>query len=164
VGRYIRQVHAIGASLLAEPADVEDAAQDTFLRALRAIDAYDVRRPFAPWLYQIARNVARNRAAHARRWRWSPIPPGMVAEQSDADLALERAEFHARIAAAIERLPERRRTAFYLCDIEGYAASEVAQMMGLDAGTVRSHVHYARAALRAVLDPSGEPVEYREEA
>ena len=69
--RYLRPVHVVAASFLAEPADVEDAAQDTFLRALDRIRSYDPARPFAPWLYQIARNVARNRIRARRRWRTS---------------------------------------------------------------------------------------------
>src|SRR5919204_3064476 len=69
VRRYVRAIHAVAASYLSEPADIEDAAQETFLRALRGIDAYDPERPFAPWLYQIARNVARNQLSARARWQ-----------------------------------------------------------------------------------------------
>src|SRR5690606_23528949 len=73
VRRYLRPVHAVVASFLTEQADVEDAAQETFLRALGAIERYDPRRPFAPWLYQIARNIARNRLSTASRWRMEEL-------------------------------------------------------------------------------------------
>src|SRR5690606_23435810 len=74
VGRYLRRVHAVAASFLSEPADVEDVAQETFLRALGGIERYDPDRPFAPWLYQIARNTARNRLATGSRWRMEELP------------------------------------------------------------------------------------------
>lgn len=157
VRRYIRPVHAVAASYLLEPADVEDAAQETFLRAIRRIDSYDPGRPFAPWLYQIARNVARNARSVGSRWRTLPISDALRATRPEPDLELERAEIRARVDAALARLPERRRTAFCLAEVDGYATEEVARIMGLTPGTVRSHVHFARAALRTAL--RDEPAE-----
>lgn len=151
--RYLRPIHAVAASFLREQADVEDAAQETFLRALRAISTYDPARPFAPWLYQIARNVARDRLGQRRRWRAGPAQESLVDPAPDPDSALERREARRLVDAALERLPEQRRTAFRLFDIEGYSAAEVARLMGLTEGTVRSHVHHARRALRAALAP-----------
>jgi RNA polymerase sigma factor (sigma-70 family) len=151
VRRFLRPIHAVAASYLSEPPDVEDAAQEAFLRALGAIETYDPRRPFAPWIYQIARNVARDRAAdHARRH--AQVPSGaLTSPLSRPDTAQERCEIRARLDAAIARLPERRRTAFRLRDVEGYPTGEVARIMGLSPGTVRSHVHHARRALREAL-------------
>lgn len=161
VRRYLRPVHAVAASYLSEPADVEDAAQDTFLRALRGIDAYDPARPFAPWLYQIARNVARNRLIARARWK-PEVPSTVLASQRPGpDALLERTETRASVDAAIAGLPERRRTAFYLSDVEGYPTREVARIMGLSPGTVRSHVHHARRALRAALADHRELADQR---
>ena len=76
VRRYVRAVHAVAASYLAEPEDIEDAAQETFLRAIRGIALYDVKRPFAPWLYQIARNVARLvDGPKSTRYKIQPLTP-----------------------------------------------------------------------------------------
>jgi RNA polymerase sigma-70 factor (ECF subfamily) len=155
VRRYVRVVHAIAASYLAERANVEDAAQETFLRVLRAIDAYDANRPFAPWLYQIARNVARSGASAGARRPVEPLSELLPAPDRP-DLDLERSENRQRIDGAIARLPEQRRTAFYLCDVEGYETREVAHLMGLSPGTVRSHVHHARVTLRAALADARE--------
>jgi RNA polymerase sigma-70 factor (ECF subfamily) len=152
VRRYIRPVHAVVASFLADTTQVEDAAQDTFLRALRAIDRYDPRRPFAPWLYQIARNVARNHiAAHAVR-STDPLPmEGPEDREPAPDLAAERAEIRERVEKQLGRLPEQRRTAFRLVDVDGMAAEEAGRIMGLSPGTVRAHVHHARRQLRDAL-------------
>lgn len=164
VRRYVRPVRAVAASYLWEPADVEDAGQETFLRALRAIESYDTRRPFAPWLYQIARNVARNRVAAGKRWQAEDPPAELPTKAPGPDVVLERSEIRALMGAALARLPEQQRTAFRLADVEGYTAVETASIMGLSPGTVRSHIHRARKALRAVLAPSREEVKNAEGA
>lgn len=159
VRRYLRRIHAVAASYLSEPADVEDAAQETFLRALRGIEAYDPDRPFAPWLYQIARNVARNQVTARARWQAEVPSPTLPSRLPGPDVVLERSEIRTRVDAAIARLPEQRRTAFFLSDVEGYPTEEIARMMGLSSGTVRSHVHHARRALRVALSGTPEQVE-----
>lgn len=154
--RYLRPIHAVAAAFLDDPDEVADVAQETFLRALDHIRTFDVRRPFAPWLYQIARNVARNRRRRARRRRTEPLADveGSIASDSPAPSAgVEREEIRDLLGRAIEALPEQQRTAFRLSDVEGYRATEIAGLMGLSAGTVRSHVHHARRALRARLAP-----------
>ena len=149
--RYVRAVHAVAASYLAEPEDIEDAAQETFLRAIRGIALYDVKRPFAPWLYQIARNVARSRIAAVARPQEDLDSFVLPSHLPGPDLMAERSEVAAQVRAAIDRLPERQRTALWLCDVEGYTAGEVGQIMGVSAGTVRAHLHHARRSLRAAL-------------
>jgi RNA polymerase sigma-70 factor (ECF subfamily) len=152
VQRYLRPVHAVVASFLAEPTDVEDAAQETFLRALGAIERYDPRRPFAPWLYQIARNVARNRLATRSRWKMEELSTEtMTSSGTPPDVGAERSEIRERISAELSRLPDQRRTAFRLVVVEGMEVEEAARIMGLTPGTIRSHVHHARKALRAAL-------------
>lgn len=152
VRRYVRPVSAVVASFLSESDAIEDVAQDTFLRALGAIDRYDARRPFAPWLYQIARNVARNHRAAATVRRSEALPgEGPASSTPPPDVDAERAEIRARLEEEIRRLPEQRRTAFRLADVDGMTAEEVARVMGLSAGTVRSHVHHARSQLRDAL-------------
>ena len=150
--RYLRPIHAVVASFLKEPADIEDAAQETFLRALDRIHTFDPDRPFAPWLYQIARNVARNRRKAMARRRTAALPPDeLEAPGPGPGVELERQEIRRLVESALERLPDQQRTAFRLFDIEGYAAEEVGRLMGLTPGTVRSHVHHARRALRSQL-------------
>lgn len=154
VRRYLRPIHAVMASYLAERADVEDAAQDAFLRAIDGIGSYRASRPFAPWLYQIARNVARDRLRARVAARLEPLPAvGVGAAAPGPDVEAERAEIRRLVGAAIDRLPEQRRTAFRLHDVDGYTPAETARIMGLSDGTVRSHVHHARRALRAALAP-----------
>jgi len=153
--RYLRAVHAVAASFVKERADAEDVAQEAFLRALEAIRRFDPARPFAPWLYQIARNVARNRIKWRKRHSTDPVS---AVEESLADAgptpadSVERSELQELLEAAIDELPEQRRTAFRLADVEGYPAVEVARLMGLSAGAVRAHLYHARRGLRARLE------------
>lgn len=164
VRRYLRPVHAVTRSLLVEPADVDDAVQDTFRRALDGLAGYRPERPFAPWLYQIARNVARSRRSAAGRRRTEPLPDeGPHEPAPDPAVSAELAEIRRLVETEMRALPEQRRTAFRLHDVEGYDTGEVARFMGLSEGTVRSHVHHARRALRAALAARlGEP--YAEES
>jgi RNA polymerase sigma-70 factor (ECF subfamily) len=157
VGRFLRPIHAVTASFLPERADVDDAVQETFLRALDRMASYSADRPFAPWLYEIARNVARNHLAASVRRRTEPLPVGGLEEPAPGpDIVLERAEIRRRVDAAIAELPEQRRTAFRLHDVDGYTTNETARLMGLSVGTIRSHVHHARRALRTALANSFE--------
>lgn len=154
VRRYLRPIHAVAASFLSERADVEDVVQETFLRALDRIRTYDSNRPFAPWLYQIARNVARNRIAGRARWKTEPLPDeGLAGGADDPEAELERSEVRRRVDAAVAGLPERQRAVFRLLDVEGVSAAEAAEMLGLTSGTVRSHLSHARSALREELAP-----------
>ncbi|MEX2048542.1 MAG: sigma-70 family RNA polymerase sigma factor [Gemmatimonadota bacterium] len=151
VRRYVRPVHAVVASFLSDPSQVEDAAQDAFVRALGAMDRYDPRRPFAPWLYQIARNVARNQIAAQTLRRTEPLTADAEAREPAPDLMAERAEMRARVETELGHLPEQRRTAFRLVDVEGMVAEEAGRIMGISPGTVRAHVHHARRQLRDAL-------------
>lgn len=153
--RYLRPVHAVAASYLRERADVEDAAQDTFLRVLESIPSFDPSRPFAPWIYQIARNVARNRLRWRRRHPVSSLTAGVAPTARDAApaAAAESAELREILADAIGALPEQRRTAFRMVDVEGYSAAEAARLMGLTPGAVRAHLYHARHRLRERLAP-----------
>ncbi len=152
--RYLRPVYAVVGAFLREPADIEDAAQETFLRALDRIRTFDAARPFAPWLYTIARNTARNHRKAAARHRSEPVETVAVAGNApDPETEAVQHEIRALVADALDELPEQQRTAFRLFDIEAYSAQETATLMGINAGTVRAHVHHARRALRARLGP-----------
>jgi RNA polymerase sigma-70 factor (ECF subfamily) len=76
---------------------------------------------------------------------------GPEAREPAPDLAAERAEIRERVEKQLGRLPEQRRTAFRLVDVDGMAAEEAGRIMGLSPGTVRAHVHHARRQLRDAL-------------
>jgi RNA polymerase sigma-70 factor (ECF subfamily) len=155
--RYMRPVYAVVSSFLRQQEDVDDSAQETFLRALERIHSYNPKRPFAPWLYQVARNIARNRWKYLKSRQHEDLAAvegvGKEVAGDDPSRLAELSELRKKVAAAIESLPERQRTAFRLHDVEGFKAIEIAEMLGVSDGTVRANVHHARRALRERLEP-----------
>ena len=112
---------------------------------------YDPRRPFGPWLLRIVANAATDRRRRRTVRRVEPLDPGLVAGGSRPDATAERWALSARLREALAELPERRRIAVVLFDVEGYSHAEIAQVLGIPEGTVRSEVFHARRRLRALL-------------
>lgn len=155
--RYLRACRAVALAVTGDEAEADDVCQDAFVSAMQRID--DCRHPdrFAAWLLQIVRNRARD---HLRA-RVRPLASieGMEIESPLPSPAVEaeRGDVRKRLAAALRELPEQRREVVLLHDLEGWTHREIAERMGLPAGTVRSHLHHARRRLRALLPELEEP-------
>jgi RNA polymerase sigma-70 factor, ECF subfamily len=128
-----------------------ELAQDVFVRAWEQLDRLRPGSDAGAWLWRLATNVVLN-AMRSDRRRLSRVAP--VAEPGQ----LERSELgtplpvrRLSIDAAIARLPDRAREVFVLHDVEGFASPEVSQLLGIAEGTVRAHLHRARALLREAL-------------
>ncbi len=163
VERHQAAVRRLTRSVTGDAADADDAAQDAFLSALDRIETYDPSRPFGPWLMRIATNAAidlvRRRAVRRAAALDEQAPARGPSPAGDA----ESAEIRARLTAALAALPERQRVAVTLFDAEGYSHAEIAAVLEIPEGTVRSDVFHARRALRVALevfDP-GRQVEER---
>ena len=83
--------------------------------------------------------------------RAEPLDPSLVGGGPRPDVAAIRSELGDRLRAALAELPERRRTAVVLFDVEGYSHAEIAGMLGIPEGTVRSDVFHARRRLRTLM-------------
>ena len=131
--------------------DADDAAQDGLLSAWQAIGRYDSRRAFRPWLMQIVVNAARDLRRRRRVRTTEPLE--IVAATSKDDPAREAGalDLGDRLREALATLPERQRLAVVLFDAEGYPQAEIAKMLGIPEGTVKSDVFHGRRALRKVL-------------
>jgi RNA polymerase sigma-70 factor (ECF subfamily) len=151
VSRYLRPALAVAWEYAPTRDDAEDLVQDAFHRALRSLDRFDETRPFRPWFFTILRNVARNEVARHSRWTSVAVPDELPAGESDPEDEAHRAGLRERIQEGLDILPQMQRTCFRLCDIEGFDGTEVAEMLGLSAATVRTHRHRARATLRDAL-------------
>jgi RNA polymerase sigma-70 factor, ECF subfamily len=148
--------------------DAEEVAQDTFVRAYRALASYPAERIRAlaprPWLYRIALNVVRNRA---RRWRPTLVPlDGTLAERHEPpdpaerpEAAAERAEEQDRLGALIAALPARYRAAVVLRHIDDLGYAEVAALLDQPVGTVKANVHRGIRLLRDALQRDQSRVE-----
>lgn len=157
VDRYAGQARRVAQAVLGDPDDADDAAQDGFLSALVKLGQYDARRPFGPWLMRIVANAATDRRRRRNVRRADQLDPSLVGGGPRPDAMAVRNELGDRLRSALAELPERRRTAVVLFDVEGYSHAEIAGILGIPEGTVRSEVFHGRRRLRTLLADWKEP-------
>src|SRR6266705_201803 len=109
------------------------------------------RAAFGPWLLRVVASAATDRRRRRTVRRVEPLDPGRVAGGVRPDRTAERRALAQRLREALAELPERRRVAVVLFDVEGYSHAEIADVLGIPEGTVRSEVFHARRRLRALL-------------
>jgi len=151
VRRYELQARRLARTVLNDPDDADDAAQDGFLAAWRHLGRYDPARPFGPWLLRIVANAAADRRRRRKVRQTEELSPVTPSRDAGPAVDADRTALRAALADALERLPERQRTAVVLFDVEGYSHAEIAGILGVPEGTVRSDVFHARRALRVPL-------------
>lgn len=150
VDLYGRLVFQFVRNMLHSVEDAEDLTQDVFVTAFQNLASFDARRArFSTWLLTIARNRCLN---HLKRR--SPELPGDIEvtarELLPEDVAAER-EVWQQLSAALDELPVEQRTAFVLAEIQNLPHAEIAEIEGIELGTVKSRVSRARDRLRQVL-------------
>ena len=142
----------VARTVLDDPHDADDAAQEGFLAAWQAIDKYDPRQPFAPWLLRIVINEARDLRRRRVVRTTTSIPLSVEAPGQSPEAAADAALIGDRLRVALAGLPERQRMVVMLFDAEGWAHAEIGGLLGIPDGTVRSELHHARRALRQSLE------------
>lgn len=156
VRRHLQPAIRLATRLVGDDVAAEDVVQDSFLAVLEAVDGFDPARPFAPWFYRIVANRCSNvRRARATRVT-EPLSPTLQADTAAPDEAAERSSLRAPLEVALARLPDRQREVLLLFDVDGFTGPEIAEMLDITPGTVRWHLHQARAAMRAILDGGTE--------
>ena len=151
VERYAPQARRVARAVLGDPDDGDDAAQDAFLSALRHLGRYDPSRPFGPWLMRIVANAAADRRRRRKVRAAEELSPTTRGADPGPDIETDRRAFLAAFRGALDRLPERQRLAVTLFDVEGYSHAEIAGILDIPQGTVRSDVFHARRLLRTAL-------------
>lgn len=159
VQRYMRSAYAVALSVTGRHEDAEDAAQESFLVALQRLEECRTPERFAGWLLTIVRNRSRNLVRRESLRATDPLPPGATGRGPRPDRETERLELRDRLQAALDTLPPVQREIVLLHDLEGWKHREIAERLDLPSGTVRSHLHFARKALRSAL---GEALETSE--
>jgi len=146
---------------LTDAADVEDLAQETFLRAVRALPEFAGRSSVRTWLFAIARRVAQAHRRRASRNAASPVEP--LSDQLSDELAderpgggdpfaeLSRAQAAATVLAILEQLDDDKRMVFALVELEQLPVPEVARMLDLNLNTAYSRLRLARQAFEAAV-------------
>lgn len=162
--KYQRRLVRLLSRLIRDPGEVEDVAQEAFIKAYRALANFRGDSAFYTWLYRIGINTAKNYlVAHGRR---TPTLTSHSAEEAEgfdeADLLRETStpenellskEIGATVNRTMEALPEELRTAITLREIEGLSYEDIASVMNCPIGTVRSRIFRAREAIAAELRP-----------
>ena len=171
VRKYQHRVAAVVGRYVHDWSECQDIAQETFIRAYRAIGSFRGDAQFYTWLHRIAVNTAKNHLVASNR-----RPPGADidvedAEQFDSGVRLRdsdtperelmRQQLEQTVLRAVQALPEELRTAITLREVEGLSYEEIATRMDCPIGTVRSRIFRAREAidqeLRPLMDTQAAP-------
>jgi RNA polymerase sigma-70 factor, ECF subfamily len=164
VAKYQRKLWRLLSRFIRDPAEVEDVAQESFIKAYRALPSFRGDSAFYTWLYRIGINTAKNYlVAMGRR---APTTTEFDSEEAESfedgdqlrdintpESVLMSKEIAETVNATMEELPEELRTAITLREIEGLSYEEIAGIMNCPIGTVRSRIFRAREAIAAKLRP-----------
>jgi RNA polymerase sigma-70 factor (ECF subfamily) len=164
VQKYQRKLARLLSRFIRDPAEVEDVAQEAFIKAYRALPAFRGDSAFYTWLYRIGINTAKNYLmALGRRAPTSTMLEVEEAEGFDEgeqlrdintpESVLLSNEIAQTVNATIEKLPEELRAAIQLREIEGMSYEDIARVMECPIGTVRSRIFRAREAIAEQLRP-----------
>jgi RNA polymerase sigma-70 factor (ECF subfamily) len=151
VARYMRAAYAVAYSVTGGHEDAEDAAQEAFLVALDRLEECRSPDKFAGWLMTIVRNRSRNLVRRETLRSTDPVPVSARSKTATPDRVTERAELRRQLDAALGKLSTVQREIVLLHDLEGWKHREIADRLDIPSGTVRSHLHFARKALRLAL-------------
>jgi RNA polymerase sigma-70 factor (ECF subfamily) len=164
VQKYQRKLARLLSRFIRDPAEVEDVAQEAFVKAYRALPSFRGDSAFYTWLYRIGINTAKNYlVALGRR---APTSTEVDAEEAEGldegeqlrdintpESILLSNEIARTVNATIEKLPEELRKAIQMRELEGLSYEEIAEVMNCPIGTVRSRIFRAREAIAGELRP-----------
>ncbi len=169
IAQYHQPLYSLIARSLNDPADAADITQEVFIKVFRSIRGFHGEASLRTWLYRIALHEASNQRRWWSRHKKQEITIDSPAESDDdesaglclsatladhADSPFDHAsqtETRERVEAALRQLPEAFRTVVILREIEGFAYEEIAEILNVNLGTIKSRLTRGRSALRALL-------------
>lgn len=153
VDRYKNRLLNVIGRMLSSGDEAEDIVQETFVRVYQHRQSFNFQHCFSTWIYTIALNLARNELRRRKKFKFFEISE---MQRNEAEFAVE-AKLPSRLPqalnSAVRTLPEKYRTAFLLRDVQELPYEEVAKILGVPLGTVKSRVNRARMMLRNELQP-----------
>jgi RNA polymerase sigma-70 factor (ECF subfamily) len=166
LGRHQDRVYQLAYRMLGHREDALDVAQDVFVSVFRGLERFESKAMFTTWLHRVTVNRCRDELRrrgsrkHARPLSLDAvdaIDPPSADPAPDARAA--SAEAHEAVARAVEELPDDAREVLVLRDVQDLAYEEIAEVLGVPVGTVRSRLHRARHLVRERIRPilGGEP-------
>ena len=164
VSKYQRKLARLLSRFIRDPAEVEDVAQEAFIKAYRALPSFRNESAFYTWLYRIGINTAKNYLVAMRRR--APTTTEFDSEEAEGfdegeqlrdintpESAMLSKEIARTVDDTMEQLPEELRNAIALREIEGLSYEDIAAIMNCPIGTVRSRIFRAREAIAEQLRP-----------
>jgi RNA polymerase sigma-70 factor (ECF subfamily) len=155
VPAYRRRVFGLAYSILGDRAAAEDVAQEVFVKVWQAFDSFDGRARLSTWIYAITRNTAIG-ALRKRSRLVSLSEPGVAAVVDALEAGPPVDDGDPQLWRLVAALPENQRQAVVLFYQEDRPIEEIADMLGMPANTVKTHLHRARARLAGQLAADGE--------
>jgi len=152
--RYKTQVYRTALAITHDEQAAEDILQEVFLRIYAYADSIDETVPLGPWLYRVTVNLAYSWTSRVKRWLNSlqdTLDRWMSPAQWHPEAMAEEQEWRRILQQAIEALPPRHRVVIILHYLEGLSLKEIAYVIGIPEGTVKSRLHYARGNLRKTI-------------
>ncbi|MGZ5416607.1 MAG: RNA polymerase sigma factor SigE [Nocardioides sp.] len=154
VEEHSARVYRLAYRLTGSPHDAEDLTQEVFVRVFRSLDGYTPG-TFEGWLHRITTNLFLDQARRKAKIRFDAFADGaetrIPSRAVAPDSAVLEGIFDDDVENALAALPPDFRAAVVLCDIEGLSYEEIADVLGLKLGTVRSRIHRGRSMLRKAL-------------
>ncbi|MCU1677110.1 MAG: polymerase sigma factor SigE [Frankiales bacterium] len=153
VRQHSPRVFRLAYRLTGNKHDAEDLTQEVFVRVFRSLDSYTPG-TFEGWIHRITTNLFLDLVRRRARIRFDALPDDAERVSSGERTPAERYDdglFDADVQSALDALPPEFRAAVVLCDIEGLSYEEIADVLDIKLGTVRSRIHRGRTALRTSL-------------
>jgi RNA polymerase sigma-70 factor (ECF subfamily) len=156
--RYWQSAYRVALVIVQDPYAAQDVAQEAILTAVRALDRFDRRRPFGPWLHRIVTNRAVDWVRARGRRSEVEFNEGVLSDRVD-DRPAEVPEegISDDLMAALRSLSAEDRAIVAMSHLVGFGSNEIARALGLTEGTVRSRLSRALSRLRAQLGEAGQP-------
>src|SRR4051794_11276320 len=161
--RWERPIYALAYRVIGREEDARDVAQETFLRAFRALKGFKGEAKFSSWLYRITLNLCRDWVRRERRQPIAQAPEGvdlieLASEQTPSETIedlVARNEISEAVARAMATLPDDQRTAIVLKEYHGLTFQEIADMLDCPLSTVKTRLYQGLTVLRRQLDREG---------
>jgi RNA polymerase sigma-70 factor (ECF subfamily) len=157
--RWERPIYALAYRVIGREEDARDVAQETFLRAFRALSGFKGQAKFSSWLYRITLNLCRDWIRRERRTPLSPVPEGVdlieLAGEGTPTASVEelvsRKQLSDAVARAMAILPEEQRTAIILKEYHGLTFQEIADLLDCPLSTVKTRLYQGLTVVRRHL-------------
>lgn len=150
VERYDRAVYHLAYRTLRNPEEARDATQEAFFKAYRSLKTFKPGAKFSTWIFAIVYHACCDRLNRNKRYSNEEFPDRADASPGPDEAAIASDEAR-RLRAAIERLPEKYRTVITLYHLQGKQYEEIAGVLGVPMGTVKTHLFRAKDLLRKML-------------